>query len=484
MNLPRLPHVPRLNSRRDFLFKAGGGFGALALAALLRAEEDRGEKPHGSPLTPKKPQFETKAKNVIFLFMEGGPSHLDTFDPKPELNRRAGQKLPDSFGPVITPMGTGGNTLLAPKRKWQKYGRSGLDVSDWLPHIATCADDLAVVRSCWADGLNHVGSVCQMNTGSILAGRPSLGAWTLYGLGSDNQNLPGFVVMSDAGEPTGGARNWGTGFMPATYQGTFFRGGSHPILNLASPDGVGPKQQEYKLELIERLNKLHQESRPDDSDLAARINAYELAYRMQAAAPDVVDLAKEPDRVKEMYGLDRKECADFAHRCLLARRLVERGVRFVQIYCGGGSQWDAHSDIEGNHSKMCARCDQPTAALLKDLKQRGLLDSTLVIWCGEFGRTPMVELRGTTDQSKAGRDHHPMAYSLWLSGGGVRGGQVIGKTDDLCMSIVEDPVHVHDLQATILHLLGFDHTRLTYRHLGRDFRLTDVGGKVVTKLSA
>ncbi len=470
-----IPHVPRLSSRREFLLKAGGGFGALALAYLLG--RDRVQAVAGSPLALRPSHFEGRAKAVIFLFMEGGPSHLDTFDPKPELTRLNGKKLPESFGPVLTPMGTGGNTLLATKRTFKKYGQSGIEVSDWLPHIATCVDDLAMLRACWADGLNHVGSVCQMNTGSILAGRPSLGSWALYGLGSVNQDLPGFVVLSDAGEPTGGARNWGTGFMPATYQGTFFRGGSSPILHLHPPDGLDAQQQRDKLDLLGALNEHHRQARADDSELAARMAAYELAFRMQAAAPEAVDLAQEPESVKQEYGLDRKECADFAHRCLLARRLVERGVRFVQIYCGGGSQWDAHSDIEGNHSKMCARCDRPTAALLRDLKRRGLLDSTLVIWGGEFGRTPMNE--GGT-----GRDHNPYGFTMWFAGGGVKVGQVIGRTDELGLRGVEDRVHVHDLHATILHLMGFDHKQLTFFHNGRDERLTENAGRVVKQLLA
>lgn len=468
------PHVPRFTSRRDFLMKAGSGFGALALSCLL-GEERRLQANSGSPLTVKSPHSTPRAKSVIFLFMEGGPSHLDLFDPKPELTRLHGQRLPASFGNVLTPMGTGGNTLLASKRKFRKYGRAGIDISDWLPHMATCADDLTLIRSCWADGLNHVGSVCQMNTGSILAGRPSLGSWVLYGLGSENQNLPGYVVMSDAGEPAGGPRNWGTGFMPATHQGTSFRGGASPILHLKPPKGVADVQQRNKLDLINQLNQEHYHDRADDSNLAARIAAYELAFRMQAAAPEVVDLSSEDEKTKEAYGLNRKECAEFGHRCLLARRLVERGVRFVQVYCGGGSQWDAHSDIEGNHTKMCLRADQPTAALLKDLKQRGLLDDTLVIWGGEFGRTPMSE--GTS-----GRDHDPYGFSMVFAGGGVKAGHIIGTTDELGLRAVENRIHVHDLHATILHLLGLDHKELTFFHNGRDERLTETSGKVVEEV--
>jgi hypothetical protein len=471
--------VPRLSSRREFLLKAGGGFGALALSCLLN-RDDLGAAAEvtsalANPLVPKAPPRRARAQAVIFLFMEGGPSHLDTFDPKPELTRLHGRKLPPSFGTVLTSMGTAGNTLMASKHTFRKYGRAGIDVSDWLPHIATCADDLAVIRSCWADGLNHVGSVGQMNTGSILAGRPSLGSWALYGLGSVNQNLPGFVVMSDAGEPVGGARNWDTGFMPASYQGTFFRSGPIPILDLKPPAGTDEAQQRNKLDLIAELNEHHRQARPEDTELTARIAAYELAFRMQATAPEAVDLSREPEQVKEEYGLNRPECAGFAHRCLLARRLVERGVRFVQIYCGGGSQWDAHNDLEGNHKRMCARCDRPTAALLRDLKRRGLLERTLVIWGGEFGRTPMNE--GGT-----GRDHNPYGFTMWTAGGGVKGGQILGSTDAVGLRAQDNKVHVHDLHATVLYLLGFDHRKLTFFHNGRNERLTENSGRVVKEL--
>jgi hypothetical protein len=476
--LPRFaksPHVPAFASRRDFLTRAGGGLGALAFSCLLHESTAHTTEAATGAGGLRFPHHPARAKSVIFLFMEGGPSHLDTFDPKPELTRLHGQRLPASFGTVLTPMGTGGNKLLASKRNFRKYGQCGLEVSDWLPHTATCADDLAVIRSCWADGLNHVGSVCQMNTGSILAGRPSMGSWVLYGLGSESQNLPGFVVMTDAGEPLGGARNWGTGFMPATYQGTAFRPGSNPILYLKPPADIVALRQRRELELIQSLNERHRQARLEDGDLAARMASYELAYRMQSAAPEAVDLSHESEKTKEEYGLNRKECAEFGHRCLLARRLVERGVRFVQVYCGGGSQWDAHSDLEGNHTKMCGRCDQPTAALLKDLKRRGLLDQTLVIWGGEFGRTPMSE--GTN-----GRDHNPYGFTMWMAGGGVRSGMTLGSTDELGLYAREPKVHVHDLHATILHLLGFDHKKLTYLYNGRDERLTINGGRVVQDL--
>ena len=459
--------------RRHFLQLAGSGFGSLALNAMLRA----GAPKPADTFAVKKPHFDAKAKAVIFLFMEGGPSHIDLFDPKPELTKQHGEKLPASFGRVITPMGTGGNTLLASKRKFAKHGKSGLDVSDWLPHMAKVADELCLAKACWADGLNHVGSVCQMNTGSILAGRPSLGTWALYGLGTENQNLPGFVVLADNGEVTGGARNWGTGFMPATYQGTQFRAGPNPILNLATPDGVRPEQQKDKLGLINQLNEIHKQTRPGDSELDARQRAYELAFRMQATAPDAVDMSKEDEKTKEAYGLNKKETADFGHRCLLARRLVERGVRFVQVYCGAGSQWDAHADIEGNHAKMCLRADQPSAALIQDLKDRGMLDSTLVIWGGEFGRTPMSE-------GASGRDHNPFGFTTAFAGGGVKRGFVYGKTDEFGLRGIEKKMHIHDLHATILHLMGLDHEQLTYRYHGRDERLTIVDGVVADEMLA
>src|SRR5262245_45903039 len=473
-------HVPLLSSRREFLRCAGSGFGALALSALA-AEEARaydGPRASGDPLAPKEPESPSTAKRVIFLFMAGETTHVDIFDPKPELTKQHGKPLPASFGKVLTPMGTGGNNLLASKRKFAKHGKSGLDFSDWLPHMAKHADDFTLLRACWADGLNHVGSVCQMNTGSILAGRPCLGSWALYGLGSVNRNLPGFVVFAEGGTgPVGGARNYGTGYMPATYQGTYFRAGASPILNLNTPAEVGAERQKEKLKLITELNDIHRRERPGDTQLDARQNAYELAYRMQASAPEAVDLTQESEKTKEMYGFNRKETAEMANRCLLARRLVERGVRFVQIYCGAGSQWDAHSDLEGNHTRHCTRADQPTAALLRELKQRGLLDDTLVIWGGEFGRTPMTE--GTN-----GRDHNPYGFSMLMAGGGVKGGYVHGTTDEFGLNGVEDRVHVHDFHATILHLLGFDHEKLTFRHNGRDDRLTEVFGHAVKEVIA
>ncbi len=471
----RPPHRVTPLTRRDWLVGAGTGFGALALADLLAREataapesESRSSAVAGAPwIRP------AKARSVIFLFMEGGPSHIDTFDPKPELERLAGRPLPPSFRPVITPMGEGRAPLMASRRKWQQHGQSGIWVSDWLPHIATCADDLAVIRSCWSNGLNHVGGVCQMNTGSTLAGRPSLGSWVNYGMGTENANLPAFIVMQDfpRSQVAGGPRNWGTGFMPAVYQGTRLEGGEEPIANLRTPAEVGPDRQRSKLELLDRLNRRHLESRSDQSELDARIRSYELAFRMQAEAPEAVDLSAESDETRALYGFDDPAAETTGRLCLLARRLVERGVRFIQIYCGAGSKWDAHSGIELNHAKTCRAMDQPVASLLKDLKRRGLLDQTLVVWGGEFGRTPMSE-KGD------GRDHNPYGFTMWMAGGGVKPGIVVGKTDEVGLHAIEDRLHVHDIHATILHALGVDHSRLVYRHQGRPERPTVNEGQV------
>jgi Protein of unknown function (DUF1501) len=473
----RIPHRQIPLTRRDWLLQAGAGFGSLALHDLLVRDADA-----GADLTSRSP-FSTPwrrpspARSVIFLFMEGGPSHLDTFDPKPELNRLAGQSLPPSFKPVITPMGEGRAPLLASQRKWKQHGQSGTWVSDWLPHIATCADDIAVIRSCWSNGLNHVGGVCQMNTGSTLAGRPSMGSWVTYGLGTENANLPGFVVMQDIPRATvaGGPRNWGTGFMPAFYQGTRLDSGAEPFANLRTPIEIGSTRQENKLELLGELNRRHLLARTDQSELDARIKSYELAFRMQAEAPEAVDLSRETAETLALYGLDDPAAATTGRLCLLARRMIERGVRFVQVYCGAGSKWDAHSDIEDNHAKSCRAMDQPVAGLLKDLKRRGLLEETLVVWGGEFGRTPMSE-KGN------GRDHNPYGFTMWMAGGGVKPGIVVGKTDDLGLHAIEDRLHVHDIHATILHALGVDHSKLIYRHQGRPERPTVNEGQVFRAL--
>ncbi len=409
--------------------------------------------------------------------MEGGPSHLDLFDPKPLINRLAGQPIPSSFRPVITPMGDFYAPLLPSRRRWTRHGQSGTWVSDWLPNIATCADDIAVIRSCWANGLNHSNGVSQMNTGSIVAGRPSLGAWVSYGLGTENENLPAFVVMQDnPAQVTNGPRSWGAGFMPAAYQGVRLQASGEPIPNLRPPAGVSAAQQQGRLDLLYQLNQQHAMDRPQQTELEARIASYELAFRMQAQAPEAVDLSKETAETHALYGINERETESFGRLCLLSRRLVERGVRFVQLYNGAGNRWDAHRGIERNHAENCRSSDRPVAGLLRDLKRRGLLNDTLVIWGGEFGRTPMSE-------AGDGRDHNPYGFTMWLAGGGVRGGQAIGSTDEAGLHAVEDRLHVHDLHATILYLLGLDHMRLIYRHQGRPERPTLNEGEAYRRIT-
>ncbi len=374
-------------------------------------------------------------------------------------------------------MGEFESPLLASRRSWRQHGQAGTWVSDWLPHTAQCVDDMAVIRSCWCDGINHSSGVCQMNTGSTLAGRPSLGSWASYGLGTENQNLPAFVVLLDgAGTVTNGPRNWGAGFMPAVYQGVRFQNGPEPIPNLRPPQNIGVEQQRGRLEFLNQLNDRHAQARPDQSELEARIASYELAYRMQAQAPEAVDLASETEATKRLYGIDQKPTESFGRVCLLSRRLVERGVRFVQLYHGAGSKWDAHTKLETNHAALCRASDMPIAGLLKDLKQRGLLESTLVVWGGEFGRTPMSE-KGD------GRDHNPYGFTMWMAGGGVKGGQTIGTTDEIGMHAVDDRLHVHDLHATILYLMGLDNMRLEYRYKGRPERPTQNEGEAFRKIA-
>ena len=442
-------------TRRAWLQHSGMGLGSVALNWMLAgdASAETHHRPH--------------AKSVIWLFMEGGPSHLDLLDPKPLLNKLAGKPLPSSFREPITAMGEKGSPLLASPRRWTQYGESGLMASDWIPNIGKCMDDIAVIRSCWTNGINHAGGVCQMNTCINVAGRPSLGAWIHYGLGSANENLPSFVVMCDnSGRPVNGPRNWGSGFMPASNQGVRINGtDAEPIPNLHFPEGQTGSRLESKLALLKQFNQSYAWTHPQQTELDARIRSYELAFRMQAQAPEALDLSQETATTEEMYGLDQKETATFGRNCLLARRLVERGVRFVQLYSGTGSKWDSHSGIEKNHASLCRSMDKPVAGLLRDLKQRGLLDETLVIWGGEFGRTPMSE-KGD------GRDHNPTGFSIWMAGGGVKGGQTIGATDELGLYAVEDKMHVHDIHASILSLMGLDNMRLTYNHKGRIERPT------------
>jgi hypothetical protein len=451
-------------SRREFLSRAGGGFGAVALAALLgHPELLRAASPTTGAV--QIPHALGRAKNVIWLFMEGGPSHVDLFDPKPLLNKLAGQSLPPSFGRPVTAMGEVNSPLLECKRAWAQHGQSGLWISDWLPRHSQIADELCVIRSCVSDGINHAGGVCQMNTGSVFGGRPSLGSWLTYGLGSENHSMPSFVVLKDSDSMVvNGVRSWGSGFMPAVYQGVLLDHGAEPIANLNTPEAIGAARQRSKMAFASDLNRYHLEGRESNSELDARLRSYELAARMQSEAPEAVDLGAEPESVKKLYGMDQAHSEVFGRNCLLARRLVERGVRFVQLYHGAGSKWDSHAKIEENHSKLCASVDQPITGLITDLKQRGLLDETLVIWGGEFGRTPMSE-KGD------GRDHNPTGFTMWMAGGGVKAGHTVGATDDLGLYATEDKVHVHDFHATIMALLGLDHTSVIYRHKGRPERV-------------
>jgi hypothetical protein len=467
-----------IRSRRDFLVRAGGGVGGLALSWLL-ARDGFGATDSTNPLAARPPHFKGTARSVIFLFMVGGPSSVDLFDPKAELTKRHGQVLPPSFGKPVSQF-TGGDTpLLASTRKFARHGKAGVEVSDLLPHLATCVDQICFLRSCWCTSTIHAPAMYELHSGRTLMGYPSLGSWVTYGLGSVSDNLPAYCVLTQPeGPPEGGAPCWGAGFLPAVYQGTRLRNGSSPILNLDPPRDVTPERQRRTLDLLARMNELEREA--GDSELAARIDSYELAFRMQASAPEAVDLSKESARMRTAYGLDSPRTADFGTRCLLARRLVERGVRFVQLYSGGGpliTQWDAHDDLNSNHETMCGHVDQPIAALLKDLQARGLLDTTLVVWASEFGRTPM-------SQGGKGRDHNPYGYTMWLAGGGVKGGQAIGGTDEFGLRAVDRRISVNDFHATLLHLLGLDHEKLTYLHDGRDERLTDVAGKVVQEALA
>ncbi|KAA0140187.1 DUF1501 domain-containing protein [Gimesia chilikensis] len=452
-------------NRRELLQNAGGGMGMLALNALLQQEQPA-HAAANSALSSSKPDFPPRAKRIIWLFMHGGPSHVDLWDPKPDLIKYAGKPLPESFGKVMTRRKVAQNPLLAPIKPFRKRGESGLEVSDFLPHTGALVDDLCVIRSLHGDSVNHPQSVYQMNTGSILMGHPSVGSWVAYGLGSENADMPAFVVLPDPGGGVkGGPPAWGSGYLPATFQGTTMRPGQTPILNLKPPTGISTRQQRATLDLVQSLNRRHLEARDRDDELSARIAAYELAFRMQTAAPEIVDLTQETPATHKMYGLDDPDTRDFGERCLLARRMVERGVRFIQLYSGDTVGWDAHSDVTKNHTTYCRKTDQPIAALLKDLKQRGLLEDTLVVWCGEFGRMPMSE------QGK-GRDHNPWGYCGWLAGAGITGGRAYGATDPIGLRAAEQTVHVNQFHATLLHLLGLDHETLTYFHNGLDERLT------------
>ena len=465
----------RFYSRRELLGRLGGGIAGVALTDML-ARQGLSAAPQ-SLLAPKQPHFGGKAKAVISVFCYGGVSQVDTFDPKPELAKRPGEVM-SGVGDVTVSQGHPGG-MMPSLWNFKKYGESGIEVSDLFPHVAGQIDDLAVIRSMHAISPDHGPALYQMNTGTVLAGHPSVGSWVTYGLGSENENLPGFVVFTDyRGGPIGGAPNWGNGYMPASYQGTQFRSVGDPIVDLKPPEGVAPERQRRWLDLLGDLNRKHLESNPQDSELSARIASYELAYRMQSHAVGAIDINKESEATRKLYGLDEKVTSYFGKQALMARRLVERGVRFVQIYSGGGNfdpTWDAHFRLKKNHGLHAMETDQPIAALIKDLKSRGLFDSTLIIWHGEFGRMPISQLLD-------GRDHNPAGFTVWMAGGGIRGGTVVGATDHYGYKAVENRKSVYDLHATILHLLGFDHEKLTYRHNGRDMRLTDVHGNVIKEV--
>ena len=456
--------------RREFLARAGGGIGSLALSSLLASEAQAQD-----PLAPKKSHFPPKAKRVISIFCFGGLSHMDTFDPKPELTKQDGVSVAGK-----KEFDTGGRSapgkLMKSPWAFKHYGKCGMPVSDLLPHIGACADDLGLIRSMRSESNNHVPAVYHMLTGSILAGRPGLGSWVSYGLGTENQNLPAFVVMTDPRALVGGgAGNWSAGFLLSNYQGVQFRSSGLPVLNLKPPTGLSPEKQREQLDFLHQLNDEFLRERPQEQELAARIRSYELAYRMQSEATEAVDLGKETEATKALYGMDKPETEIVGRQCLLARRLVERGVRFVQIYSGGGvfdQSWDAHNGMVANHEKRAREIDVPVAGLLKDLKQRGLFEDTLVVFHTEFGRMPFTE--GGT-----GRDHNPKAFSVWLAGAGIKGGTIYGASDELGYIASENVQTVYDLNATVLHLMGMDHTKLTYPYSGRNMRLTDVSGNII-----
>jgi hypothetical protein len=479
MNRQPPPHRPQLFSRREMLRTAGFGFGAWALLDLLGRDGVLAAADADNPLAAKPPPLPAHAKRVIFLFMQGGPSHIDTFDPKPLLNKMHGQPLPPSAIEGLQLQFTKKDAaILGSPQTFRKCRQSGIEIADTYPHLQRCADDLAVIRSCYHDSFNHAPAQYMLNTGSSRMGRPCLGSWTTYGLGSESEDLPAFVVMTTTDAVKGGPPVYGHGFLPGAYQPTVLRNAGSPVLYLDAPPGAAAGGQREMLDMVQWLNKEHKAARGADvDDLSSRIASYELAYRMQSAVPDAVELGKEPEAIKELYGLNDSLSAKFGTGCLLARRLVERGVRFVQLFTGasGGDDWDnAHADNDGTHRAMARRVDKPIAALLTDLKARGLLDETLVIWGGEFGRTPVAD--GRYPDKRAGRDHNPYGFTTWLAGGGVKGGKVIGATDEFGFRAQQDRVHINDLHATILKLLGLDHHKLTYLFQGRDMRLTDVGG--------
>ena len=463
--------------RREFLHTIGGGFPALALTGLMSQDgflskaNAAGGNATTNPLASRPPMLPGKAKNVIFLFMYGGPSHIDTFDYKPSMYGMDGKTI------EVKTFGRGGKKnegrIVEPKWKFQQYGECGKYVSDLFPNVGTCVDDIAFLHSMTADSPIHGSALLMMNCGSVISGKPSLGSWVNYGLGSVNENLPGYVVMLDqSGGPISGAKNWTSGFMPASYQGTVFRSQGDPILNLRHVDGMAREEQRLLIDSLNHLNEGHLESRYDNTNLSARIASYELAYKMQATAPEAIDLDSESEETKKLYGIDQSQTEDFGRKCLLARRLVERGVRFIQIYSGGAhndDNWDAHGDLEKNHNLHAGQTDKPIAGLIKDLKRRGMLEDTLIVWGGEFGRQPTAEYAAGT-----GRDHNSYGFTMWMAGGGVKGGVSVGQTDELGASAVEDRFHVKHLHATILHLMGLDPNGLSFFHGGLDEKLVGV----------
>ena len=460
----------QVRSRREFLQKSSYGFGSLALGYLLGggsafASTTPSEAAH--PTVSSGPDFPAKAKRVIFLFMEGGPSHVDTFDPKPELTRLEGQLLPPSFmkkNVQVAQINARESKLMGSRRTFKRYGQSGMEISDVWQNVGKFADDIAVVRSCYHESFIHGPALSMLHSGSLRLGYPSLGAWVLYGMGSESQNLPAYMVMSDT-YIRGSKSLFGSGFLPATYQGTLVNMQGAPFENLVPPEEMDGQSQRIVLDQLKTWNTRHWDDRPDDTTLQARINNFELAFRMQTAGPELNDISKEPDSIRQLYGLDSTSTEHFGRMCLLARRMVERGVRFVHLY---NNDWDGHAQCDKNHVENSRKTDIPIAGLLTDLKQRGLLESTLIVCAGEFGRTPVM-------QGQLGRDHHPYGFSIWMAGGGIKGGKVIGSTDELGWDAVEDRMHIHDIHATILGLLGFDHKKLTFFDSGRDQRLTGVG---------
>ncbi|HZZ44663.1 MAG TPA: DUF1501 domain-containing protein [Tepidisphaeraceae bacterium] len=476
-------------TRRQFFNECGIGVGKIALASLLAGSTARSVMANTqsslatpqmlNPLAPKPPHFPAKAKRVIYMFMVGAPSQLDLFDNKPTLVKYDGHQVPEELTKDARYAFIEKTAALMSSRfKYHKYGQSGMELSEVLPHLGSVADDICLINSMKTEQFNHAPAQIFTQTGSAQLGRPSMGSWVSYGLGTESTDLPGFVVLTSGRGTSGGPSLWGPGFLPTIHQGVLFRGKGDPVLDLANPAGVDPKLQRDTLDLIHGLNTQHLDT-VGDPEISTRINAFEMAYKMQTSALELTDLSKESKETLEMYGVKPGE-GSFAANCLLARRLIERGVRFVQLY---HADWDHHSNVEGGLRDQCGLTDKASAALIKDLKQRGLLDDTIVVWGGEFGRTPMVENSVALGRS-LGRDHHPQAYSAWVAGGGFKGGTTFGQTDDLGFKITQDPVHVHDLQATILNQLGLDHTRLTYHYQGRDFRLTDVEGTVVRKILA